>query len=173
MPVRHGRTAQRMSRRMSGGRTTREVWVMAVASLPLETASLLGGGWVDRTKVAEEDGRGWRPMTRFQMRCGGGRVRTRRNEGRGAQSGNRDSAVILREKITGDGYGANEAPRQHAWCNEGNNRATALPQAAARVAHGGKGGNVRGGNKGGSTSTRITVAPTAMVLAASLPGAGE
>ena len=68
---------------------------------------------------------------------------------------------------------ANEAWNQRAFGNDINNRATALPQAAAGVAHGGRGENVGGWHRRAAASMRGAATTTALVIAASHMGGGS
>ena len=62
-----------------------------------------------------------------QGRRRGRKVRVKRKGERERQAGNGDGVIILTEKITGDGDGADEPSYQRAWGKDVGNRAMVLP----------------------------------------------
>ena len=80
------------------------------------------------------------------------------------------------EQITGDGDGdgddGDEAPSQRSWGSDGNDGATAPPQAVTVVVHRCRGGAVGDRHRGASASTCGAVTPAVMVVEAALLGVG-
>ena len=110
-------------------------------------------------------------MTQRRVKHGGCKVRERRKGEQGRQAGN--GAKNATEHITGDGDGANEAQRQCAWENDGDDGVTPPTHAAAGAACRGKGDPVGDRHRGEASSTRSAAAAATMVVSEALLGGGS